>query len=239
MKKYDINELKNTLYSHGYDYVLEKDTYMLLASMEKERIKTNQPCLMCKQLIHTDDCIFNAVLTEARIYKELEEELDVVSRLFEEENFNKVKTIMDSLEEDYGDHALFVYANALFETFKVEEDNITRVISLLDSGVKPIIMFNDGIEDTENLYDPEMITRVESYTLDVGGVVILNTNFRGFVYYNKTKEKKTFYDTNNKPVLGWSESNFYPRDFKEKVYLMNDSTCFKILSEREVFENKK
>ncbi len=124
---------------------------------------------------------------------------------------------------------------------KMLENNVLKVIELIDKGVKPVIKFLKSSETTH--FDPRQQARVFSYHLDYSGddledqVWIFKLDFSEFEKYNRSLALANFYDEYKMPTLKWHDTKYFPKDFKCDYFVgIASSDEFEIVIENELIE---
>lgn len=105
------------------------------------------------------------------------------------------------------------------------------------NGVRPVVRFTNGVEDYE-CFDPEMKARLVSMYVDEDCYCCV-FDFAEFEEYNKSIETPVWNGKNGE-LLKWSESFYYPKDKRSKVYVgFEDEPCFVLEQVSQVFHDYK
>lgn len=85
------------------------------------------------------------------------------------------------------------------------------------------IEFNKEIERCENDFDPNQKAKVIGVRIQNSDEVVqLQLDFSEFAEENKKFATYNYYDTNGSPALAYHETNSYPKDFKDTIYIDMD-----------------
>jgi hypothetical protein len=111
--------------------------------------------------------------------------------------------------------------NELYEQFK--------------QGYRPVVRFASDVENYEN-FDPDMKARLVSMYKDEECYCCV-FDFTDFEEYNKSIEQPVWNGKHGE-MLKWSESAYYPKDKRTKVYVDFDfDPCFVIEQESQAFKD--
>lgn len=105
------------------------------------------------------------------------------------------------------------------------------------NGQSPVIQMGDNIgEYLEESFDPKMIGRVISASVQYGDSYVFKVDMNRFEDYNKTVAGYDWIDNNGEPTLNWFESGYYPENGIKEIYFPMDIDCpFEIMSENKWF----
>jgi hypothetical protein len=106
------------------------------------------------------------------------------------------------------------------------------------NGLRPTVKFKKGIEEQES-FDPGMKAKlINMYPEEDWGYCCI-FDFTEYEDFNKTIEMPVWYGSDNE-MLKWSESKYYPKDKRVKVYIGNDDVeLFDIVEESLAYRDYK
>lgn len=98
---------------------------------------------------------------------------------------------------------------------------IKDLISLIDTGKRPIVTFGQGITKLEEIYpEPGMRARILRFEKEDYGSVKVHFEFDEFLSHNTPFESANYFDKAGQPTLTAQEAGFYRPT--EEIYFMVD-----------------
>lgn len=108
---------------------------------------------------------------------------------------------------------------------------IEQIISMIDSKIKPVVIFKENVFFDDSFLESGMTARLTSYEKDGDGYA-LTADFSEFFDQNKPLMSANYFDNNGVPCLTAEQAGMIPKGMKEYIYLdlNTDSNCVDFVS---------
>lgn len=114
---------------------------------------------------------------------------------------------------------------------------VKQIYELILQGVKPIVQFSDNIADfDEESVDPNMRCKIIKASKEHGNLIRFEIDLKGFEDYNKSVARANWFDENGEPRLTWFETDKYPKDGIDAIYIDIEADAPFILVKNESIE---
>jgi hypothetical protein len=91
-------------------------------------------------------------------------------------------------------------------------------IKILQSGKKPVVQFEEAVEEMESIFDEGMRGRAVSFVEQPDGLVKFTFEVKEFEAYNIPHMKPNYCDKDGNATLKAIETRYYPKDGLEDIY---------------------
>lgn len=114
---------------------------------------------------------------------------------------------------------------------------VEQFVELVREGVHPIVKCTTQISEVcEESLDPFMMGKIIGVSQEYEDSYRFLMDLNGYEKHNESVAKRNWFNKDNEPKLTWMETNFYPEDGIEAVYIrINTEIPFEIIEQDSLF----